>query len=84
MVPPLMDPGLVRLTCIFQCLMLLFASWICVNIGGGSYMYMIRMHAYRCDKSNDISICNLKTFKHSGLGFKIQDSQKIFSHILES
>ena len=30
---------------------------------GGSYMYMIRMHAYRCDKSNDISICNLKEFE---------------------
>ena len=32
--PPPMDPGLVRLTCIFQCFMLLFASWICVKIGG--------------------------------------------------
>ena len=30
-----MDPGFVRLTCIFQCFMLLFASWICVKIGGG-------------------------------------------------
>ena len=26
-------------------------------------MYMIRMHVYRCDKSNDISICNLKEFE---------------------
>ena len=26
-------------------------------------MYMIRMHAYRCDKSNDISPCNLKEFE---------------------
>ena len=31
---PPMDPGLVRLTCIFQCFMLIFASWICVKIGG--------------------------------------------------
>ena len=26
-------------------------------------MYVIRMHAYRCDKSNDISTCNLKEFE---------------------
>ena len=26
-------------------------------------MYMIRMHANRCDKSNDISPCNLKEFE---------------------
>ena len=47
-----MDPGLVRLTCVFQS-----------KLGGGSYMYMIRMHAHRCDTSNDISICNLKEFE---------------------
>ena len=35
---------------------------LCQN-WGGSYMYMIRMHAYRCDKSNDISTCNLKEFE---------------------
>ena len=32
--PPPMDPGLVRLTCIFQWFMLLFASGICVKLGG--------------------------------------------------
>ena len=32
--PPRMDPGLVCLTCIFQCFMPLFASWICVKIWG--------------------------------------------------
>ena len=36
---------------------------LCQNLGGGSYMYMIRMHAYRCDKSSDISTCNLKEFE---------------------
>ena len=86
-----MDPGLVRLTCIFQCFMLLFASWICVKIGGRViHVYMIRMHAYRCDKSNDISTCSLKEFeciqeyKNNSdmfkkykkiMGFKIQDSR---------
>ena len=53
-------------------------------------MYMIRMHAYRCDKSNDISTCNLKEFECiqeyknnsdifkkilKNMGFKIQDSR---------
>ena len=36
---------------------------LCQNWVRGLYMYMIRMHAYRCDKSNDISICNLKEFE---------------------
>ena len=26
-------------------------------------MHMRRMHAYRCDRRNDISICNLKEFE---------------------
>ena len=65
---------------------------------GGSYRYMIRMHAYRCDKSNDISICNLKEFEciqeyknNSDIflkkiwesRFKIQECEKIFSGNLE-
>ena len=29
----------------------------------GAYVHMICMHAYKCDKSNDISICNLKEFE---------------------
>ena len=57
-----MDPGLVRLTC-FSVVYFSFCFLDLCQNGGGSYMYMIRMHAYRCDKSNDISICNLKEFE---------------------
>ena len=73
------------------------------------------MHADRCDKSNDISVCNLKEFEciqeyknnsvfltqdsrfknlkkyfleilnlDSGLRFKIQESERLFSGNLES
>ena len=60
-------------------------------------MYMIRMHACRCDTSNDISICNLKKCLNASKntrttqtfmyfltqGFKIQECEKIFSGNLE-
>ena len=44
---------------------------LCFKIRGVPYVYMICMHAYICDKSNDISICNLNSLNAS----KIQDSR---------
>ena len=58
--PPPMDPGLVCLTFIFQCVMPCFAAWICVKMRGMPYSYTMCMPMQTDDKSNDISICNLK------------------------
>ena len=57
--PPRMDPGVVRLTYFFQCAMC-FCFLDVVSKLGVPYAEMICMHAYICDTSNDISICNLK------------------------
>ena len=48
-------------------------------------MYMIRMHAYRCDKSNDISTCNLKEFECIQIwiqGSRFKNLRKYFLGIL--
>ena len=62
MVSPPMDPGLVFDLYLSSVLCLSCFLHLCQN-WGKTIVYMIRMHAYRCDKSNDIGICNLKEFE---------------------